>query len=341
MHPSILLHGQSGTGKTTTARIIARYVNCEDLQKDEDGHAQPCGKCSSCKYEIDKHPDVFEVNAANFRGIDEVRTLTRQFQMAPTFNFRIFILDEVHQLTPQAKEALLKPLEEPPEHVIVVMATTNPEKLTPTMRGRMRQLEVRPLTELSCAKLLRKVCKQEGYELEKEQLLTISRLTGAQPRAALQALGAVLDNIRFKKTQDPAEMITIIKETVELPPYMSATTYLKAIYSGSYSRALQVLETVEPVVFGKIVLEQHYKASKFFIAKIQGKEWFDKKLYEALNDYSGLSADILSFIMTRLVRANSLVNDFQVDGRFVLAAATMEIVEGVRIKMGVTKKVKE
>lgn len=330
---SFLLSGPSGTGKTSTARVLARYLNCKDLKTNENGYSIPCEECSSCKLDILKHPDVIEMNMADARGIDDVRQLLRNAQMSPTYNFRIFLLDEIHQLTGASKEIILKPLEEPPSRTIWILCTTNPEKLTPTIRGRCRQLEVKPLSTKACAKLLRRVAIKEGCEsLTKEQFLTISELTGAQPRAALQALGAVLDNLKnIKDTSNLEDLAGVVKQVVTLPPYKTAISYLKAIYSGKYEEALVAIDTTdEKITLAKIILEYHYKACRYHISpQLRSKEYFDRLLYGEIDKYK-LPIDLMAGILNRLVRCNSLVREFEVDAQFVLTSATMDIVQVVR-----------
>jgi DNA polymerase-3 subunit gamma/tau len=334
IHQSILFFGQSGNGKTSAARVLARYLNCQDLQKDEDGHSFPCGKCDSCTANMENHPDVLELNIAATGGKDDVKMLVRNAQLSPSFNFKIFILDEVHALSGAAKETILKPLEEPPARTVWILCTTNPEKLTPTMRGRCRQLEVKPLDTVTCAKLLNRIAKKEGVDsLSKEQFLTIARLTGAQPRAAIQALGAVLDNIKTIKSSSVEDLAVLIENVVALPPYKAALSYLKALYSGKYKEAMLALEsTDDKVPFAKIILEYHYKACRYHIdPSLRSKEYFDKLLYQELDQHK-LPLGMMSKIMTRLVSMNSLVREFEVDATFVITAATMEIIESVKAK---------
>jgi DNA polymerase III subunit gamma/tau len=333
IHQSILLHGPSGNGKTTLARIIARYVNCEELTEDN----QPCGKCRSCAYNSKDHPDVTELNAASTRGIDEVRELIRISRMAPNFNFRIFILDEIHNLTPQAKEAFLKPLEEPTSQTIWILCTTNPEKLTATIRGRCKDLEVKPLDNMTCAKLLYKIAKREEIEIDKTILLKIASLTGNQPRASIQALNTIIDAIKLNKEVTPENYASIIKDTVGLPPYQGATNYVKAIYGGNYKQAFEAVETVVDLIpFINLVLEYHYKITRFYITGVPSAEWFDRKIFEAVAEFKEKfisRPDIMSGIMTKLVKCNSLVKEFEVNSKFVITATTLEIIEEVRRKL--------
>src|SRR5688572_15876018 len=129
-----LFSGPRGTGKTTTARILAKALNCSNRGADGD----PCGVCDHCE-SIAKGTflDLFELDAASNRGIDDARELSASLALrSAAGGKKLYILDEVHMLTPQASNALLKNLEEPPDHVVFVLATTNPEQVLPTIRSR-------------------------------------------------------------------------------------------------------------------------------------------------------------------------------------------------------------
>ncbi len=127
---SYLFCGPRGTGKTTTARVLAKALNCEKGPTPE-----PCGQCNVCKeITMGSSPDVFEIDAASNRGIDDIRDLRENVRYAPVGGkYKIYIIDEVHRLTKEAFDALLKTLEEPPSHVIFIFATTEPQSLPATI----------------------------------------------------------------------------------------------------------------------------------------------------------------------------------------------------------------
>ena len=185
---ALLLHGGTGMGKTTLARMIARYVNCAT--------GDACGTCASCKAG-NASTDVIEMNMAETRGIDDIRALISKSKLAPRYNKRIFILDELHQITPAGKEAMLKPLEEPPQNTMWILCTTNPEKLTKTILGRCRQIVVEPPSVNEMTKFLISVAKAEGAKINKERdlpvLKHISDRSMGHSRNALQMLDSFLD----------------------------------------------------------------------------------------------------------------------------------------------------
>lgn len=178
---TILLAGGTGRGKTTVARMIARYLNCETFDA--------CGKCPSCSYRIEDHPDFEELNVANERGIDDMRSLIRRSKNRPRVGrLRIYLLDEVHTLTPQASKTMLKPLEEPPEQTLWILATTDPDLLPATILGRAMVLHLKEVSRNDVSKRLKYIADKEGIEADQKLRLKIAELTGGYMRSAVQLL---------------------------------------------------------------------------------------------------------------------------------------------------------
>jgi DNA polymerase III subunit gamma/tau len=245
---SLLIHGPWGSGKTTIARMIARYVNCENRKPEED----PCGECDSCKLMDDLiHPDLVELNAADTRGIDTVRELIEQAQFSPRYSYRCYVLDECHMLTDQAKQALLKLLEEPPSRTIIMLATTDPGKLPFTIKSRCVQLKLKHITPEVTAEHLENICKKEEFDAPPEVLLAVARAVSGHPRDALSALEQI---IHYSTTEGlPSEeqleeMIPqIIEEVVGIPPEIQVQKYLKAVLLGKASLAIRMIRGVSNV----------------------------------------------------------------------------------------------
>ena len=189
---SILLHGPTGCGKTTLARIISRELGVQD-------------------------DDLKEIDSADFRGIDTIREIRKQCQYKPLNSpYRVWILDEVHQLTKDAQSALLKTLEDTPKHVYFILCTTDPQKLLPTIRGRCSQFQVQPLTDKEMKRLLFRVVKAEGESLSKEVYEQIIQDSMGHPRNALQILAQVLSVEPEKRLEVAKRSAETQSQTIEL-----------------------------------------------------------------------------------------------------------------------------
>jgi DNA polymerase-3 subunit gamma/tau len=167
-----LFAGPRGCGKTTTARLLAKIINCE-----KPNGAEPCNACSSCEaITAGRHLDVIEIDGASNRGIDEIRDLREKISYAPSQGrSKIYIIDEVHMLTPQAFNALLKTLEEPPVHVYLIFATTEPHKVPTTILSRCQRFNFKRLELKEIASQLEKICGLEKVKFEGEALTLIAR----------------------------------------------------------------------------------------------------------------------------------------------------------------------
>lgn len=193
---AFLFAGPKGTGKTSAARILAKIINCEKIVKNKEGKAksyEPCDKCEQC-ISITKgnNLDVVEMDAASHRGIDDVRTLKDAVKLSPVkANKKIYIIDEAHMLTTEASNALLKTLEEPPEHVVFILATTNPEKLIDTIRSRTTFIRFRKASSEEIRQSLTRVIKGEKFDIDPKTLEDIAGAANGSFRDAVKLLEQV------------------------------------------------------------------------------------------------------------------------------------------------------
>lgn len=191
IHHAYLFSGPRGCGKTSSARIMARSLNCK-----KGPTPNPCGKCQSCTDLVANGPgsiDVIELDAATHGLVDDARDLRDKAFFAPVSSqYKIYIIDEAHQLGPGAANALLKVVEEPPSHVLFIFATTEPEKLIATIRSRTHHYPFRLVPPGILGEHLEKVCQAEGVKVEKGVIPLVVRASGGSVRDALSVLGQLL-----------------------------------------------------------------------------------------------------------------------------------------------------
>lgn len=183
---ALLFSGIKGTGKTTVARIVAKALNCTNLK---EGY-EPCNFCTNCQ-EINKgiFIDVIEIDAASNRGIDQIREIIENLKYAPAKGkAKVYIIDEAHMLTKEASNALLKSLEEPPSHVYFILATTEPNKIIPTILSRCQRYDFRKLDFPLLLKHLKYICEKENYQIEEDALKLIAKEAQGSLRDALSLL---------------------------------------------------------------------------------------------------------------------------------------------------------
>lgn len=201
---SYLFCGQRGVGKTTMARIFAKAINCEHLTAD----GEPCNECESCRaFNEQRSLNIIELDAASNNSVDDIRQLTEQVLVPPvTGRYRVFIVDEVHMLSAAAFNAFLKTLEEPPKYVIFILATTERQKILPTILSRCQKYDFQRITPSDIAEQLKYVADHEGYTTEPEALNVIAQKADGAMRDALsifdQVAAASMGNITYRAAID-------------------------------------------------------------------------------------------------------------------------------------------
>lgn len=257
-----LFAGPRGTGKTTIARIFAKVLNCENKKDGE-----PCNKCSSCISAIQGNfLDLIEIDAASNRGIEEIRNLKESAQVAATSGgYKVFVIDEVHMLTKDAFNALLKILEEPPSHVVFMLATTEPHKVLPTVLSRVQRFDLKRLTPSQIFFKLKSVSKAEKINIEDEALKMIATSADGALRDAEVSLAKVC-------SLHGEENITagLITESLGLIPSNYHPEFFGYLVSGDKSAAINFIQKthdsgVDLENFAKDFLEY---SRKILMAKI-------------------------------------------------------------------------
>ena len=207
---AFILTGIRGTGKTSTARIISKGVNC--IGEDGNGYSttEPCGKCEHCQsISNGRHVDVFEMDAASKTGVADVREIIESVQYrATSARFKIYIIDEVHMLSNSAFNALLKTLEEPPKHVIFIFATTEIQKIPVTVLSRCQRFDLRRIEPEIMIEYLKNVAAEEGVEISKDALALITRASEGSVRDSISLLDQSISNSMDKiDAKDIREML--------------------------------------------------------------------------------------------------------------------------------------
>lgn len=229
-----LFCGPRGTGKTTVAKLLAKAVNCT-------GEPKPCGECESCKeIENGTHPDVIEIDAASNNGVEEVRNLIDKVKYAPSQGrYKVYIIDEVHMMSPGAFNALLKTLEEPPAHVIFILATTEPHKILPTIISRCQRFDFTRLTDQEMVARMKYVLEEEKKSYDEGALELIARLANGGMRDALSILEQCL------AYNDDHLSIEDIHKIYGIVSMSDKVNLIKVLLSKNMSESLKILDHMD------------------------------------------------------------------------------------------------
>ncbi|GEM_PF-533688 len=238
-----LFSGPRGTGKTSTARLLAKSLNCPNRSG-----AEPCCSCDICK-SIDEgsFPDLFELDAASNRGIDQIREIRDSVSLAPSVgSYKIYIIDEAHMLTKEASNALLKTLEEPPSFVVFVLATTEPERVIPTIRSRCIHFEFKRLKPEEIVDYLKFVIEQESkfqpIQIEEKALFRIAEFADGGMRDALTSLEQVV--AAFLASDEEKVTAEFVESILGLGSVKATEELAEAIKSTDVDRAFEIIERI-------------------------------------------------------------------------------------------------
>jgi len=233
---AILFVGPRGTGKTSLARILAKAINCTDLQ---DG--DPCDRCPSCTaIREGRALDLVEIDAASNRGIDAIRELRERIQYAPTdLRRKVYILDEAHQITKDAWNALLKSLEEPPDFVVFMFASTHPQEFPPAILSRLQRFDVRRLTVPEIEGKLNRILAADGRAAEPAAVQLIARLAAGGMRDAESILDQLLSSAADRLDE------AAVRELLGLADAEAVDSFVDALVTGDPARGIAVLDALE------------------------------------------------------------------------------------------------
>lgn len=332
---ALLFCGDRSTGKTTLARLVCLYTNCQG-----EG-PEPCGTCKSCVAMLaairgdGDHPDLVEKNAASERGIETIRELEKTARYSPRFRRRFILLDEAHMLTDQAQQASLKLFEEPPsKRCTFILCTTNPEKLLGAIMSRCAVFQLADIPIVQVARLVHRVAKLEKVQIPKAAAVQIAEATHGHPREALtllQQVCAVFDG----RAIDLKELPTVIEASETVQPTIAVQQWLKSLLSGKYGTALLAVQRVgSPEYFCKVAIEAIQMMLRGWIDREklvdQSKFWLLKNVpVPSPND--GIQVlDTWVQILGDLLDAQERVKRYQNDGLAVLDHLTYRVVGRVK-----------
>ncbi len=314
-----LFSGPRGTGKTSVAKIFAKSVNC---LKSTTGEA--CGKCEICKALKENDIDIIEIDAASNNGVDEIREIRNNVKLMPTVGkYKVYIIDEVHMLSPGAFNALLKTLEEPPQHIIFILATTEIQRIPLTIMSRCQKFDFKKISNKDIEKKLHEILKLEEKELSDDVISLIAKISDGGLRDAINLLDQVLTSSNDNVTVDDIYNLNGDISELELEHLFDD------IIDGDIASILKTVDqfydqgkNIYSIIDRLILLTRNININN------NVNNYFDSETQKKYEKYFNLSNDITNYISNKLITLSSEIRKSE-EQKLLLEINLLEIIENL------------
>lgn len=322
--------GPRGTGKTSTARLLAKALNCTNK------NSEPCNRCASCKEHLaQKSLDLLEIDAASNRGIDDIRDLREKIKFAPNSSqYKVFIIDEVHMLTGEAFNAFLKTLEEPPSHAVFILATTEPHKVPATILSRCQRFDFHPLSISEIVKELKRISKIEKINFEEDALKMIAATSGGGMRDAISILDQLSSSGRKVSKDEVQKILGAVPER--------AVIYLfDSILGNNLKLGMEIISSIEEKGYNMENFRDNFIAfmQRILVYKASSDEKGLKENYSK-ESFEKIKKQATGISFERLIKAIKSISEYSLieNDNLPSLGFEMALVELIEGKAGIVKE---